>query len=160
MQHTYTYLVQCMWIGFDGGGSTDLANKYRALTGPNKLHVCVGQDLCSMTGEKWLTDYQKVISLVNIERGTKTRGSMDNYVSWISLSDLARSQPNQQFVNCATVKPLALSLPLPLVQHGLQYSGQIRCSGWSSFLLGRTLEGRKKRRTLERRKKGKTLKGR
>ncbi len=125
-----------MWARSDGGGSTELASKYRALTGMNKCHVCVGQDLCSMTGEKWLTDYQKVISLVNIERGTKTRGSMDNFVSWIHVSDLARSQPNQQFVNCATVKPLAFSAPSArLVQHDLQYSGQHRCSGWSSFLL-------------------------
>ena len=31
-----------MRAGFDGGGSTELASAYRALTGMNKCHVCVG----------------------------------------------------------------------------------------------------------------------
>jgi len=45
-----------------------------------------------------------MISLVKIERGTKTRGNQTFLSVGSLVSDLDLSQPNQQFVNCATVK--------------------------------------------------------
>ena len=101
----------------DGCKSTEHPSWSRALRELISFLFTLVANILQAIGRNLIDRLRKMISLVKIERGTKTRGSMDKFCQLDPcVSGLVRSQPNQQFVNCATAKsPLPSYPPTTLV---------------------------------------------